>query len=171
MLIVENGSLVAGANSYNSFSQLRDYATARGVTLPAVDAELEILAIKAMDYLESFEGRWKGSRVVITQALSWPREFVYIVGYMSYPGFTDNVIPSQVIRAQAQLVIELHNGLDLMPIRSSGSTLIREKIGPIENEWSPDSETRSPYIPQIDGLLRDFFEFSVNAFALRTVRV
>ena len=44
-LIIENGTNVAGANSYATLTEILAFAALRGVTLSAVDATLEILAI------------------------------------------------------------------------------------------------------------------------------
>ena len=48
-LVIEDGSRVAGANSYVTLAEARAFASARGVTLSAVDATLEPFVIKAFD--------------------------------------------------------------------------------------------------------------------------
>ena len=49
-LVIEDGSEVSTANSYVTVAEIRTYATTRGVTtIPAVDAEVEVLAIKSME--------------------------------------------------------------------------------------------------------------------------
>jgi len=72
-LIIEDGTIVAGADSYATLAVLRAYALKRGVTLSAVDADLEVLAIKAMDYIGSFEDKFQSARTdPVNQLLSFP---------------------------------------------------------------------------------------------------
>ncbi|MBA3352279.1 MAG: hypothetical protein H0U23_07630 [Blastocatellia bacterium] len=167
-LIVEDGSGVANANSFNTLAEIRAYATARGATL-GTDEAVEVFAILAMDYLASLEPRLKGRRTLFSQELIFPREFVYYIGYLSYPGYPDDEIPPQIKSAQSQLVLEQHAGVPLMPTRVAQPTLIRRKVGPIEREWSPGGETITPYIPSVDALLFNFLNSGV--FTLRSVRV
>jgi len=72
-LTVEDGSIVTGANSYVSLAAARSYAAARGATVPAADADLEVMIIKAMDYLESHRDQFLGDSVERDQPLSFPR--------------------------------------------------------------------------------------------------
>ena len=80
-LIVEDGSIVENANSYVSVDDARTFASLRGVTLPASDAEVEVLLIKATDFIEAQRLRFQGSKVNQDQALQWPRTGVYVDGF------------------------------------------------------------------------------------------
>lgn len=96
-LIVEDGSVVTGANSYLTLAELREWATSRGVVFPTDDAELEVLALKAIDYLESLYSKYKGSMVEPgVQPLQWPRSDVNLYGVY----LPSNEIPVAVKRAQ-----------------------------------------------------------------------
>jgi hypothetical protein len=77
-LTVENGSLVANANSYVSAADFASWADARGISYPALP-ELEQKILRAMDYIESLD--FLGQKHEETQALQWPRDYVYIDGY------------------------------------------------------------------------------------------
>ena len=71
MLVIENGTGVAGANSFVTAAEIIAYALARGVVIapgPAVD----VLAIKAMDYIAI--QCFKGERAYSTQSLDFPRK-------------------------------------------------------------------------------------------------
>lgn len=149
-LTIEDGTGVAGANSYASLVNLRAYATARGIALSATDSELEIHAIKAMDYIESFRTKFQGSKTDSAQSLQWPRSDVYIDGYE----FESNLIPADLVNAQCACVIELHNGVDLMPTRKDTREVIRDKTGPMETEWAPGSGSAMPALPKVDALLQ-----------------
>lgn len=132
-IIVEDGTLVSGANSYVSLASARAYALARGITLSAVDSTLKAIILEAMDYLESFSSRFKGDRVSRDQALSWPRTGVDIEGW----SWSSTEIPRQVINAQNALIIEINSGED--PHNPTIATLptIRKKVdGAVEVEYA-----------------------------------
>ena len=61
-IIIEDGTNVEGANSFVTVEECRAFAEARGLTLPVDDSDVEILLIKAVDYLNSIENRFQGHR-------------------------------------------------------------------------------------------------------------
>ena len=103
--IVEDGSLVSGANSYIADIELTTYAQDLGITLTASES---ILIAKAMEYFESLDGRFVGNRVERDQAVSWPRTDVILENW----GWAHDEIPRQVINAQLALCIEIDSGED-----------------------------------------------------------
>lgn len=148
-LVIENGSLVTGATSYVTVDAARAFAVARAATLPTPDGEVEALLIRAMDMLESFRDRFKGSKVdPATQALQWPRMDVVIDGWE----VPVTHIPQELKNAQCQLAIEA-NLTDLMPT-GDGRDVIREKIDVLETEYAPGSGgVAQPYFPKVQALL------------------
>lgn len=127
-LIVEDGTIVENADSYVSEADLTAYAAKRGVTLPSGN-DLTVLAIKAMDYIESLEPRFKGSRVESDQPLSWPRKGVIINGFF----VDDDTIPKQLHELQCQLVIDGMT-VTLQP-NGTGRIVKRQKVDVIETEY------------------------------------
>lgn len=104
------------ANTYQEVSDLRAYATARGIDLTASDdAALEVLLTKAMDYLESLRDKFKGYIANEGQPLQWPRADVWDV---AYPGALTpgDSIPSELEKAQLALALEARD-VDLLPTR------------------------------------------------------
>lgn len=130
-ITVEDGTIVSGANSYVSLDDARTYASVRGVTLSAVDAELEPLLIQAMDFLEDLRDRYKGWKRTKSQPLQWPREDVYIDGWH----IENTTIPMELKNAQMAAVVELHNGEELMPNAPTNGPTRREKVDVIEVEY------------------------------------
>jgi len=149
-LIIEDGSNVAGANSYVDLADCRTYALARGVTLTAVDADLEVFLIKANDYLESFRDKFKGSRTNDDdQPLQWPRSLVYIDSIL----FDEDSIPQLLIDAQCQLAIEQTNGFDFSPTFDGGFVVL-EQVGPIVQKYSERIRTSTvPKMSTFDALI------------------
>lgn len=131
-IIVEDGSIVAGANSYVSLDDARAYVTERNAELPADDGEAEAVLFKAMDYLESFDARFKGDRVERDQPLSWPRTGVVIENW----SWSSDEIPRQLIAAQLALVLEGNAGADHFNPAPVTTAQTRKKVGPIEVEYA-----------------------------------
>lgn len=152
-LIVEDGSIVADANSFVSEQQVVTYAAMRGVTLPFnTDAEKDavaVLGIKAADYLRILP--WKGDVVDPDQTMPWPRKNLGVT-----PEFPDDAIPMAVVEAQLQLTLLVNGGTVLIPTSTGTGYLIKEKIGPIENVYSEKTgvtTTGLPLLPGISALL------------------
>lgn len=171
-LIIEDGTGIEDANSYADASEARAYATLRGIALPAVPSSgvdpVEPWLIKAADYLESLNYIY--FKATTDQALSWPRKVK-----------SDDVdpdlyiLPTLLIKAQCQLVIEQFNGIDLMPTTAGGRDgqfVVREKIDVIETMYSEKLGTLStPTMPAVNALLRDLVVRGGGAGSLKTVRV
>ena len=152
-LTVEDGSIVTGSNSFVTEDQIVSYAADRGVTLPTTsDEELDavaVLGIKAVDYLRTQP--WKGEIVETTQMMPFPRK-----NMNTTPSFPENAVPFAVIEAQLQLALLSNAGVVLVPFSMGTGTLIKEKIGPIENVYSEKTGVSSdgfPIFPGISALL------------------
>lgn len=146
-LIVEDGSIVTGANSYVSVADIRAYCSARGISLPSSDSDVEVMAVQAFDYIESFRSRYKGHTTTQNQRTSWPRKCVVID---CYP-VPDNEIPWQLKEAQCQATGEALE-TDLMP--NSTAAVKREKVDVLEVEYQDSVDSGVPVsFPKIDSKL------------------
>lgn len=164
MLIIEDGTSPAGAASYASVAEARAYASARGLSLPSGDSDVEALLIKAADYLDSLEPRFKGSRYSASQPLAWPRQYVYLFNSTDELG---QVIPSQLKAAQCQLAVD-YTSLDLLPT-SDGREIIREKLDVLETEYAPKGvSTVTPTPSKALAILAPLF---TAGFSLTTRRI
>lgn len=150
-LIIEDGTIVSDANSYATIAEVRAYATARGVILPVADADVEVMLIKAGDFLNAIDN-FRGDAVEFTQSMNWPRNNV-IIG-LNVVG--NDVVPTSIKKAQMQLVCHLADGVDINPI-TTGNFVIKEKIGPLETVYSDALNTDpAPTLPLVDALLAPF---------------
>jgi hypothetical protein len=178
-LIVEDGTVVAGANSFVNEEAIVNYARSRGVTLlssndeqlppgddeqlppgddeqlpPDNDEQLDavaVLGIKAMDYMRTLP--WRGQGISPTQTTPWPRKDLGVT-----PSIPEDAIPLAVIEAQLQLTLLVHGGTELIPVHSGTGYLLRERIGPIDNIYSEKTGVSSdgmPLLPTIRLLLGD----------------
>lgn len=154
-ITVEDGTNVAGANSYVTVAEAKTYATARGVTLPTPDSAIEPLILQAMDYLESLRSDYKGIKANQTQPLQWPRTGVTIDGY----AIDSNVIPTELKNAEMQLVMDVANGLDPMAASDGSAFIVKEKVGPIETTYSEGVATSGmPILRRTEALLTPLLE-------------
>jgi hypothetical protein len=129
-LIVEDGSNVPFANTYQSVADLRLFAAANGIKdLPEIDEDCEPFLLAAMNGLVEFTGRWQGDRTYSDQALPWPRKGVRVDGMNVDP----NSIPYELKYAQLQLSIEAKSR-ELQPNKSD-SFVTKQKVGPIETTY------------------------------------
>ena len=164
-LIIEDGTEVAGANSYVDVAGLDAYASARNITtLPATEAEKEALLIKAMDYISGKEDKFQGSRVTETQALSFPRSNVVIYGFLN----DSSNIPELLKNAQMQLAVDAST-IDIQPV-GKGREVIKEKVDVIEVEYSEQNDTNvQPVLTKAEAFLDPLYETSSGG--LTTIRV
>lgn len=163
-LIVEDGSGVAGANSYVTVAEVRAWAGARGLTLPAGDSTVEQLILKAMDLVESFRARFTGSKTDAAQALQWPRTNASLDG----AELEDDVIPAELKSAVFQLTVEAQS-TDLQPT-GSGQEVLREKIDVIETEYAKrGSGSVTPQFNKAMAFLEPLFKS--GGLGIQTLRV
>lgn len=122
-LIVEDGSIVAGADSYVSLSDARALAAKYGWELPADDTEAEQALRNGAGYVGLKEPAMCGSRVSAAQELAYPRRNVTLYGF---PVPADG-IPAQVIRAQVAAAVEYGAGTDVRGA-SDGRAVSLERV-------------------------------------------
>ena len=128
-LVVEDGSIVAGANSYVSTTELSDYLTDRELTTTVTPGML----IRGADYVNSYRKLFKGFKLTaIDSNMQWPREYVEI----DYDLLPNNLIPDCIKDAQIQVAIEI--ALDRDPHTTQAQRTIRkEKLDVLEVEYDP----------------------------------
>lgn len=131
-IIVEDGSIVDGANSYVSVADARIYAANRGVQLPAENDEVAAMLIAATDYLEAQGCRFKGRKVDCDQPLQWPRRGVYLC-CDPYP---TNKIPKDLIAAQIKLAMAANDGIVLQPNYSASDMVVEETVDVITTKYA-----------------------------------
>lgn len=127
-LIVENGTVIAGANTYVSVADATAYATARGYTFVG---GVEQRLIQAMDYIEALP--FQGIKQQMLQGLEFPRYRMYIDGYP----LLSNTIPVQLINGQIQVAIAIDQGNS--PLQDLPRMVTREKVGSIEVDYAVGS--------------------------------
>lgn len=154
-LIIEDGTIVAGAQSYVSASDATAYHTARGNTAwTGTDAVKEAALLKAAAYLDGYyRSRWRGVKLdFLVQSLEWPR-----VNF--YQDLKDNVylnystgIPQRLKDAQSELAL-IALSSELAPSMSTG--IKREKVDVLETEYFPGAKSGALVYMSVENLISD----------------
>ncbi len=132
-LVVEDGSIVSGANTYVSLNAYKSFANLRGLTV-GTDAAITQAIFRAMDFFErqTFIGR----KATESQPLQWPRTEAMIDGYYA----DANEIPNDVKLALYEAIFVQESGNS--QLNTEERKTLREKIGDIEVTYSNNSENR-----------------------------
>lgn len=163
-LIIEDGTgSNPNANSYVTLVEAQAYASARGLTATLTEGQL----VQAVDYLEAQRSQYQGTKVHPSQPLQFPRNDVYVDDIL----VDYTTIPNILKQAQIRLAIEVSNGIDLFPTRTSGTFVKREKVGPIDTEYSEAIGVGlAPELLAVDALLAPLFNQN-GGFTLTSVRI
>jgi len=152
-LICEDGSIVAGAESYISVADADTYFTARANAAwdALADADKEAALRKATDYMTGRYGlRWKGDRVSELQALDWPRSSAYANGFLIDSGS----VPVAIQRACAELAVRA-SADDLAP--DVGAQVKQEVVGPISVTYADGARQDTRYA-LVDSMLAAYLK-------------
>lgn len=186
MLLIEDGAMPEGANSYASLELADAYLVPRGlweatptIITPGengapdmetpdtgVVSKKEAALIRAFDALNTL--KWRGDAADWQRVTAWPRENVPMPGNMS-KFLPSNIIPKAVIQAQMELAGLIYGGLNpLEPVDRGGKVLSRSEsfsegdidvIGGDSKSWSvtyADSAPVENYLPSVYGILRHY---------------
>lgn len=127
-IVVEDGSVVTGANSYVTEAELSAYATARGVTLTG---DTEELLIRAMDYVESLG--FIGIKLTDTQPLQWPRADVILDSYY----VNVDTIPDELKNGLMQVAMAIDAGED--PLADIPKEIASASVGSVSVTYATGS--------------------------------
>lgn len=162
-LIVEDGTLVAGANSYITAEDYIDWAGLRfgydRSTAPDSSSDFEGVILRATDYIEELE--FKGSKVSYSQTMQWPRDGVYIDGY----SVGSAEIPAQLKTAIFEAAYAEESGSSALAATPRQTK--REKVGDLEVEYTDGSTTSSTS----KAITRSIKKLLKGGGGLRVVRV
>lgn len=140
-LIIEDGTIAAGADSWITVAEWEAYATSYGRTVTGTEAEKEVMLRKAQRAI-STRYTFQGTRVSEAQTTCLPRNWPNAI-----KGFTigADVIPQDFKDAQAELAWSIHEGADPFADVTADNaakgavTGARSKAGPVETETTYSS--------------------------------
>lgn len=141
MITVEDGTGLAGADSYCSTSFADTYHDARGNTAWAAVAAgpKERALVQAAQYIDTIQ-RYKGTRLTATQALEFPRS-----GCVDWSGYAATGVPAAVAKACAELALRALTG-PLYADLARGGRVTSESLGPISTSYAADAPVGVSYV-------------------------
>lgn len=149
-LIVEDGTGVAGAESYASVTDADSYWSARGNTVWAglTQTQKDQALRSACAYMEAiYMGKWKGRRVSSLQPLSFPRSGI-VVDDVQYV----NTVPSAIRDANIELALR---SSDSALMEDQGAQVASETVGPISVTYAQGARQGTRYA-YVEALLQPF---------------
>ena len=155
ILIVEDGSIVADANSYIDYDYAENYHTLRGNSAWAAgdSTQKQYAIIRATQAIDSiYKGKWKGNPTEYgTQELEWPRQDVEVNG----TELDDDLIPTALKKAVCEAALrELASANSMTPDLDRGGEIKRVKADTVEVEYMDGANSTTTFTA-IDGLLTD----------------
>lgn len=136
-LVVEDGTIVPGADSYISLADARTLAAKYGYALPTDDTEAEAALRNGAMYIGLQEPFMCGRRVSAVQSLSFPRTGISLYGFP----VANNVIPDQVKLAQIIAGAEYGAGTTVRASTDGRITTHEEVVGAVVVEYADNGVT------------------------------
>jgi len=157
-LIVEDGNGLPTAEAYVSVADANTYHTTMGNTAwTGSDSVKEVAIRRATQYMDGYY-RWRGTRRTATQALEHPRTLEdeeFMRDDLVWP-------PRGLQEACAELAMRALTE-ELVADLTEDQYIKREKVGPLETEYSTPDNGRQPVYPIATRLLRGLIRNRSNS--------
>ena len=137
-MIVEDGSIVAGADTYVNVTEARAILTPLGKNISLTEATAETQLRNALAFIESYKARYIGNKKTREQALQWPRYNAVIDGFL----VPSDSIPTELKKAQAMAAYEIANDEELQA-NDSGKKVASETLGSMSISYFENGATES----------------------------
>jgi hypothetical protein len=150
-LTIEDGTGIAGADSYIAVADLRQYcANLNYVIDPSVtDAFLETRLRAAANWIDT-AFRYKGNKLTTTQSLEFPR-----VNLLDWSSMAVLGVPLRVAKACAELAYKAIDDVELFQDLERGGLISHEQVGPISTTYDPNAPAQKVY-QQAMGFLEQY---------------
>ena len=170
-LVIEDGTGVANADSYQTLVDARASAALLGLVLPADDTEAEVALRNGYRYVNGYEASFSGYRTTTVQTGSWPRTDAYYCYGRNQVDIATDAIPADIITAQMMAGVEYGKGTDVMPVDNGLSVASNEVVGAVKQAYFDNGKTGAEIvITQAVDAMRSLFCNS-RGLTMRTLRV
>jgi hypothetical protein len=165
-LIIEDGSIVANANSFVTDEEYKAYAKLKGYPVPATQPDREANLANAYDFLNfTYEQQLQGSRVTPqTQTGIMPRNYIYAYGVL----VANNTIPQDFKNAQMLASFSIADGVDTNAVKDSAD-LAGFSVGQgaySETYQSGSSTPTLAQMPAVSKVLKPYTNAGLNGGGL-----
>ena len=160
MLNVESGSGASDSDSYVTVAECDAYHLAHGGAAWALVADKEAALRMATIYLDTAY-RWRGTQVVASQALRWPRSGVTVDGF----DVSWSAVPEAVKRACCELAAKGALFADV-----SAQYVTDVQVGPIKRTMSGLGNNGQVRYAVVDAMVRDLVSGGSGSSSVQVVR-
>lgn len=150
-LIVEDGTGIAGAESYVSVVDAQARAALFDWDFPTDETEAEQVLRKGALYLEQYRNRYQGVKLTTTQGLQFPRTGVYIDGVLQEPA----PIPQLLIDAQIRSASVAYGGGNLF---ATGLHASSKSVGDVAVSYGGGKADNSAWMGDVMIFLKPLFK-------------
>lgn len=153
-LIVEDGTGVAGAESYNAVSDADAYwakRTSAAIWAAGSLAQKEGALREATQYLD-YSYNWLGGRSHFAQPLYWPR---FVWAGKDNQTLPINTIPQVIKDAQCELALICVTGTRLIPVQKRGGLIKSQTVGSLSVVYMDNAPGVTRY-DWVDMLVQDY---------------
>lgn len=157
-LLVENGTGIAGAESYTSVADAQVRAVLFNWDFPTDEAEAEQVLRQGALYLEQFRNRYQSVKLVDDQGLQFPRVAVYIDGILQDPA----PIPQLLIDAQVRAASVSYGGGNLF---ATGLNASSKSVGDVSLSYGGGKADNSAWMGDVQIFLKPLFKDAANGSA------
>lgn len=157
VLVDEDGSVVAGANTYVDVDYVDNYCEAMGYTswADATEVNKNSAIYRSMQLFETF--RYQGTKTDYTNPLSFPRKDIYLETGDEFP---NDEIPEDLKKAVSEgAYLELSSAGSLFVSGGDTKKVKRKKIDVLETEYFEGKGSSIPY-PKLKNMIRSYIASS-----------
>lgn len=153
-IIVEDGNVVAGANSYVSVADFKTYCTDRGYVITAFqDAQIVSALLFSCEYLNA--QNFLGFPATLRREMAFPRLEID----------EDGIIPSQLVKSQCYLAYKVLQNYELFPTLERGGAIQSQSVGSLSTSYFESADATDD-ITYVKNILKDYLK-SKNIFKAR----
>lgn len=155
-IIVEDGTVVTGANSFVSLVDARTKAEALGLVISADDETAKSQLTQSYYQLKrSYQSRLQGQIVNSTQTNIFPRYNVIANGFY----VPSNEVPEDVINAQLAYADSINKGADVNQT-ANAQEVSSESLDGVGSKTYKDGSSRrtTPYVPAVSQWLQPYMK-------------
>lgn len=144
MIVVEDGTIVDGANSYITDDEFTSYCDNRGIDYSEDSDERAELIISARDFIDyTYRDKFQGEQVSRDQLLEFPRKGVSVGRFK----IEINEIPRELKTAQIEAAVSSID-IDLYS-DSDGTNVQKEKLDVLEVEYFQSGSSGSVILRKV----------------------
>jgi hypothetical protein len=159
-LIIEDGSIVVNADSYQNLSTARQDAASRGLVLASDGLIAEQQLRQAYYYLtNSYESQIQGERVSAEQTGFMPRSNIFAFGFP----VADNSIPVAFLKAQVSMAASINDGANVNQADTETQELASFSVDGVYSETYQDKSSSKSVLPKMPAVSQFLYPYTKSA--------